>query len=121
MWQAATHLKSLPKKAKLDEGHAKAARVYKVRVASLTFERTELRDRVQRMTKEVVKLKYDLKHTTSARARSEGREDEARNNLRAAKGELREVRDELRAAQNDLLEARDGLQSSQYELQMVRD
>ena len=97
----ATHLKSLAKKAKLDEGHAKDARVYKARVASLTSERTELRDRVQRMT--------------------EGREDEARNSLRAAKGELREVRDELRAAQNDLLEARDGLQSAQYEFQMVRD
>ena len=32
----ATHLKSLAKKAKLDEGRAKAARVYKARVASLT-------------------------------------------------------------------------------------
>ena len=68
-----------------------------------------------------MKLKSDLKHTTSARARAEGRENETRNNLRAAEGELREVRDELRAAQNDLLEARDGLQSAQYELQMVRD
>ena len=45
-----------------------------------------------------MKLKYDLKHTTSARARSEGREDEARNSLRAAEGELQEVRDELRTA-----------------------
>ena len=72
----ATHLKSLAKKAKLDKGHAKAARVYKARVVSLTSERTELRDRMQRMTEEVVKLKSDLKHTTSARARSEGREYE---------------------------------------------
>ena len=84
----ATHLKSLTKKAKLDEGHAKAARVYKARVASLTSERTELLDRVQRRTEEVVKLKSDLRHTTSARARSEGREDEARNSLRVAEGEL---------------------------------
>ena len=68
------------------------------------------------MTEEAVKLKFDLKHTTSARARVEGREDEARNSLRAAEGELREVQDELRATQNDLLEARDGLQSAQYEL-----
>ena len=68
-----------------------------------------------------MKLKSDLKHTTSARARVEGREDEARNSLRAAEGELREAREELRAVQNDLLEARDGLQSTQYELQMVRD
>ena len=56
-----------------------------------------------------MKLKFDLKHTTSARALAEGREDEARNSLRAAEVKLREVRDELRAVQNDLLEARDGL------------
>ena len=56
-----------------------------------------------------MKLKYDLKHTTSTRARSESREDEAQNSLRAAESELREVQDELRAAQNDLLKDRDGL------------
>ena len=76
---------------------------------------------MQCMTEEAVNLKSDLKHTTSVRARAEGREDEARNNLRAAEGELRGVRDELQAVQNDLLEDRDGLQSAQYELQMVRD
>ena len=59
--------------------------------------------------------------TTSARIRAEGREDEARNSLRADEVELREVRDELRAVQNDLLEAKDGLQSAQSKLQMVRD
>ena len=48
-------------------------------------------------------IKSDLKHTTSPRAWSEGREDEARNSLRAAEGELQEVQDELRASQNDLL------------------
>ena len=42
----ATHLKSLAKKAKLDAGHAKDALVCKARVASLTSERTKLRDRV---------------------------------------------------------------------------
>ena len=112
MWQVATHLKTLANKAKLDEGHVKAARVYKARVASFTSERTELWDRVQRMTEEEVKLKSDLKHTSSARARAEGREDEARNSLRASEDELREVWDELWAAQNDLLEARDGMQSA---------
>ena len=117
----ATHLKSLAKKSNLNEGRAKAARVYKARVASLSSERTELRDRVQRMTEEVVKLKFDLKHTALARAWAESREDEARNSLRATEGELREVRDELRVAKNDLLEARDGLQSTKYKLQMVRD
>ena len=91
----ATYLKSMAKKAKLNEGHAKAARVYKARVASLTSERTKLRNRVQRMTEEAVKLKSVLKHTSSARARAEGREDEARNILRMVEGELQEVQDEL--------------------------
>ena len=105
----ATYLKSLAQKAKLNEGHVKAALVYKARVASLTSKWTELQDRVQRMTEEAVKLKSDLKHTMSARAGAEGREDEVRNSLRAAEGEIREVRDELRAAYNDFLETRDGL------------
>ena len=38
----ATHLKGLARKAKLNEGHVKVSRVYKARVASLTFERTKL-------------------------------------------------------------------------------
>ena len=75
----ATHLKGLARKSKLNEGHVKAARVYKARVASLTSERTELRDRVQNVTEEAERLKYYLKHTMSARARSEGREVEIRN------------------------------------------
>ena len=87
----ATHLKSLAKKAKLNEGHAKDARVYKARVVSLTSEGNELRDRVQCMTEEAVNLKFDLKHTTLARARVEGREDEAQNSLSAVEGELQKV------------------------------
>ena len=66
------------------------------------------------MIEEVERLKSDLKHTTSARARAESREDEVRNNLTAVEGELL-------AVQNDLIETRDRLQSAQYELQMVRD
>ena len=61
-------------------------------------------------------LKSDLKHTTLARARAEGREGESRNILRAAEVEIREVRDELRDVQNDLLEARGRLQSTQSKL-----
>ena len=53
---------------------------------------------MQRMTEEAERLKSDLKHTMSARAQAEGREDEVRNSLTGAKGELREVRDELRVA-----------------------
>ena len=70
--QVATHLKGLARKAKLNEGHAKAARAYKARVASLTSKRSELRGQVQHMDEEAMKLKSDLKHTMSARARAEG-------------------------------------------------
>ena len=91
----ATHLKSLEKKVKLNEGHIKAARSYKARVASLTFERAELRARMQNMMEEAMKLKSDLRHTLMARARAEGREEKARDGLRVSEGELREVRDGL--------------------------
>ena len=50
------------------------------------------------MTEEAERLKSDLKHTMSACARAEGREDKVRNSLSAVKGELRGVRDELRVA-----------------------
>ena len=117
----ATHLKSLAKRARLNEGHVKAAIVYKARVTALVSKRAELRDRVQNMTEEAVKLKSDLRHTMTARAWAEGREEKARDNLRVAEVELREVRDGPQAAQDDLLEARDGLQAAQAELQVVRD
>ena len=84
----ATHLKGLARKAKLNEGQVKAAQVYKAKVTSLTSELTELRDRVQHMIKEEERLKYDFKHAMSASARVEGREDEVRNILTAAEGEL---------------------------------
>ena len=91
----ATYLKSLAKRARLNEDHVKAARAYTARVAALTSERAELRNRIQNMTEEAVKLKSDLRHTSMARAWAEGREDKARNGLKVAEGELREVRDEL--------------------------
>ena len=50
---------------------------------------------MQIMTKEAVKLKSDLRHTSVVRAWAEGREEEAQNSLKAAEGELREVRDRL--------------------------
>ena len=56
----------------------------------------------QCMTEEEESLKYDLKHTISARARAEGREDEVQSNLSAVEGELQEVRNVLRVAQNEL-------------------
>ena len=57
-----------------------------------------------------MKLKSDLRHTMSARARAESREEKARDNLKVAEVEFRGVVDGLQAAQDDLLEARDGLQ-----------
>ena len=65
-WQAATHLKSLAKRASLNDGRAKATRAYKAKVASLTFERAELRARMQNMTEEAMKLKSYLRHTLTA-------------------------------------------------------
>ena len=119
--QVATHLKGLDEKARLNEKHVKIARIYKAKVASFTLERTELQERVQRMTEEVERLKSYLKHTTSARVRAERREDEVRSSLSVVEGQLREIWGELLVAQNDLIETRDGLQSAQDELQMVRD
>ena len=70
-------MKSLAKRARLNEGHVKAVRAYKERVAALTSERVELRDRMQNMTEEAVKLRSDLRHTTMARAWAEGTEEKA--------------------------------------------
>ena len=42
-----------------------------------------------------MKLRSDLRHTTTVRAWAEGREENALDGLRVAEGELREVRDEL--------------------------
>ena len=94
----ATHLKNLAKREKLNEGHVKAARAYKARVASLTSERAKLRARMQNMMEEVVKLKSDLRHTSMVRAWAEGREEKARDGLRVAEDELREVSDGMQTA-----------------------
>ena len=119
--QVATHLKGLAEKAKLNERHVKIARIYKAKVASLTSERAELQERAQHMAEEIERLKSDLKHTSSARARAESREDEVRSSLTTAEGELREVGGELQVVQNDLVETQEGLKSAQSELQLVRE
>ena len=87
--QIATHLKGLAEKAKLNEKHVRIARIYKENVASLSSERDELLERAQHMTEEAERLKSDLRHTTSARARAESREDEVRSSLTGTEGELR--------------------------------
>ena len=68
-----------------------------------------------------MKLKSDLRHTVTARARAESREEKARDSLKVVEVELPEVRDGLQAAHNDLLEARERLQAAHTELQVVRD
>ena len=66
-WQEATHLKILARRASLNKGCAKATRVYKAKVASLTSKQVELRARMQNMTEEAVKIKSDLRHTSMVR------------------------------------------------------
>ena len=56
------------------------------------------------MTEEVERLKFDLKHTTSAHARAESREDKVRSSLTAIEGELRRIRGELQVTQSELIE-----------------
>ena len=101
--QVATHLKGLADKAKLNEKHVRIARIYKAKVATLTSERSELEKRVQHMSEEMEKLKSDLKHTSSARARAESREAEIRTNLTTVEEELREARSAIRDLQSDCL------------------
>ena len=120
-WQAATHLKSLAKRASLNEGRAKAARAYKAQVASLTSERAELLARMQSMTEKAVKLKSDLRHTLMARAQAEGREEKTREGLRVFEGELREVMDGLETTQNESWAAREELQTARDDLHVVRE
>ena len=77
------------------ESFAKAARAYKAKVASLTFERAELRARIQNLTDDVVGYKFDLKHTLTAKVRAEDREKNATEGLRSVEDELRVVKEEF--------------------------
>ena len=90
-------------------------------MATLTSEQTELQGREQRMSEEMERIKSDLKHTSSARARAERMEVEVRSSLTTAEGELREARSELWALQSELAESQEGLKSTQGELQLARE
>ena len=76
---------------------------------------------MQNMTEEAVELKSDLRHTSMARARAEGREEKAREGLRVAEGDLREVKDGMQTASNELKVVKEGLQTAQNELRVVRE
>ena len=57
---------------------------------------------MQRLAEDAVKYKSDLKHTTTAKARAEDKEKEARGELRVVEDELRVVRDQLQVAKDEL-------------------
>ena len=98
----ATYIKYLERRANLAESSAKAVRAYKAKVASLTFERAELRDWIQNLIDDVLGYKSDLKHTSIVRARAEDREKKAIEGLRFVKDELRVVKEEFQAAREEL-------------------
>ena len=86
-----TYTKSLVRRASSTESSTKAMKTYKAKVASLTFEKAELRARIQSLTRDVVKHKSDLKHTSTAKARAEDREKKAIEGLTALDRTRREA------------------------------
>ena len=88
----ATYTTRLVRRASSVENSAKAAKAYKAKVASLTSEKVELRAQIQSLTEDVVKHKFYLKHTSTAKARAEDREKKAIEGLRVVKDELRVVK-----------------------------
>ena len=77
-------------------------RAYKAKVASLTFERAELRARIQSLTDDVLGYKSDLKHTLTAKARAKDREKKAIEDLRSIEDELWVVKEEFQATREEL-------------------
>ena len=78
------------------------ARAYMAKVASLTFERAELRARIQSLTDDVLGYKSDMKHTSTTKARAEDREKRAIKGLRSVEDELRVVKEEFQATREEL-------------------
>ena len=64
----ATYTKGLAKRTSLTEGSVKAAKSYKAKVTSLTFERVGLQAQIRDLTEELVKHRSDLKHALTTRA-----------------------------------------------------
>ena len=82
----ATYVKILVKRACFVEGFVRAVEAYKAKVASLTSERVDLRAQVRHLTEDVVKYKFDLKHTSTVKSRVEEQEKKYQDELRAADG-----------------------------------
>ena len=91
----ATYAKGLARRASLTKGSAKAAKSYKAKVASLTFERAGIQAQVRDLTEELVKHRSELKHASVARVRAEDKEKEARKDTNVAEDELRLAKEEL--------------------------
>ena len=90
------------RRASSAESSAKAAKAYKVKVASLTSKRVDLGARIQSLTDDVLGYKSDLKHTSTAKARAEGREKKAIEGLRFVEDELRAVKEEFQATKEKM-------------------
>ena len=74
------------------------ARSHKAKVGSLTSERTGL----QAQIRELVKHRSDLKHASTARAWAKDKEKTTRKDLKVPEDELRLAREELQAAKGNL-------------------
>ena len=98
----ATYAKGLARRASLTEGFARAAKSYKAKVASLTFERAGLQPQIRELTTELVKHRSDLKHASVARARAEDKEKKAQKDAKVTEDELRLAREELQVVKGDL-------------------
>ena len=70
-WQVDTYAKGLARRVSLTEGSARAVKSYKAKVASQTSEWASLQAQIRELTEELVKHRYNLKHTLVARARVE--------------------------------------------------
>ena len=68
----------------------------------MTSERAELRARIKSLTDDVLGYKSDLKHTSTAKARTEDREKKAIQGLRSVEDELRAVKEEFQASREEL-------------------
>ena len=92
----------MARRASSAESSAKAAKAYKSKVASLTFERAEPRARIRSLTEDVAGYKSDLKHTSTAKETAEDREKKAIEGLRVIEDELWVVKEELQATREEL-------------------
>ena len=92
----------LARRGSLIEGSARAAKSYKAKVASLTSEKASLRAQIKDLTEELMNHRFDLKHTSTARAWAEDKEKKAQKELRVAEDELWLAREELQVVKGDL-------------------